>query len=335
MKAEASSPPTPPVEPGSAPTQTPVAQQLVCLGDLADLFHIAIPHTWFYGIARWHGRLRWATNRRLREVVRDNLRDVPGLSATELRRATRVFLENKQLRLLLMFLFPRLTSRAVEQLWPIEGLSHLDAALAGEKGALLVMSHLNSTMNLIARDRLLRLGYDFRIAFPAEEKPYQPTRFHQLVDRMRKPNDVPNRRDFHALFNIRPIVRALGEGAVIGLTGDGWHSAGVAKVTFLGREVYFTTGAASISRTMGCPIVPMFVTGTAPDRMRIVIEEPLVPEKTDDSARDLQIMVRRYVDRLDYHLRQSPLAWEHWFEPRAMDTMATLLDKTLRERYRL
>ena len=44
-------------------------------------------------------------------------------------------------------------------------------------------------------------------------------------------------------------------------------------------------------------------------------------------------MVRRYVDRLDHHVRQSPLVWEHWFEPRAMDTMATMLDKPLRERY--
>ena len=309
----------------------------MCLGDLADLCHPAIPLPWMYRLARWHGRLVCSIDRRTRRIVRDNLRSMPGLpsSERELARLTREFFETKQLRVLLKYLFPRLAPSVAERLWPIEGLDQLDRALEQNKGALLLLSHVNSIMGFVAKDMLIEKGYDIRVAFPVERRPFQPTRVRRLVDRIRgQPAPRPS-RDFYAQFNIRPIVRALADGAVVALTGDGWHSAGLTRVRFLGRDVYFTTGAAGISRAVGCPIVPLFVAGTAPDRMRVVIEEPLLPDKSGDTDRDLHRMVSRYVECLERHVRESPLAWEHWLEPKALDSMATMLDRTLRDRYRM
>jgi lauroyl/myristoyl acyltransferase len=290
-----------------------------------------------YGLARWHGRYRWLVDSVSRNRVRENLRTVPNLASSEadIARFTRLFFEHKQLRVLLIYLFPHLAPRVVERLWPIEGLHHFDRALQGKKGALLLLSHMNSIMGFVAKDMLIGRGYDIRVAFPVERQPFRPTRFRRFVDRVRQRPPGPPNRDFYAQFNIRPIMRALAEGATVALTGDGWHSAGVTRVPFLGREVYFTTGAAGISRAAGCPIVPVFVAGTAPDRLRVVIEEPLWPEKTADADHDLRVTVTRYVERLEHYLREAPLAWEHWLEPQALDTMATMLDRSLRDRYRI
>lgn len=311
---------------------------LVCLGDLAYLSLSVIPLEGLYRLARWHGRLRWLSSRRAARAVFENLRSIPTLvsgSDNDIKRLTREFFENKQLRVLLIYLFSRLDQSVIDRLWPLHGLEHLDDALAHKTGAVILLSHMNSIMGFVARDILLRRGYDVRVAFPIDRKPYQPTHVRTYIDKRRQgPPDPPN-RDFVAQFNIRPIVRALAAGAAVMLTGDGWHSAGLTRVKFLGRDVYFTTGAAGISRTVGCPIVPLFVTGNAPDAMRIVFEKPMWPESSGNSERDLQMSVTRYVERLEYHLLQSPLAWEHWFAPRALDTMATMLDRTLDERYRL
>ena len=54
-----------------------------------------------------------------------------------------------------------------------------------------------------------------------------------------------------------------------------------------------------------------------------------------DTDRDVHRMVSRYAECLERHVQDSPLAWEHWLAPAALDSMTPMLDRTLRDRYRM
>ncbi len=104
---------------------------------------------------------------------------------------------------------------------------------------------------------------------------------------------------------------------------------------FLDRQVYFTTGAVSIARMTGSPVIPFFVTGSAPDRLKVVFEEPIPLERSNDLSRDLETMVADYVQRLEHRVRKNITCWQHLFNDHALDTMAALLEKPLGQRHQI
>jgi predicted LPLAT superfamily acyltransferase len=119
------------------------------------------------------------------------------------------------------------------------------------------------------------------------------------------------------------------------IVADGWHSAAFVKVDFLGRPVYFSTGAMSVARLTGSPVVPLFTVGAPPAGLRFVFEEPIVPDPHLDTAQDIERMIGRYVGRLEHHLRDNIPCWQHWFEEEALVTMANLPSGSLADRYDL
>jgi lauroyl/myristoyl acyltransferase len=140
---------------------------------------------------------------------------------------------------------------------------------------------------------------------------------------------------FHAQFNVRPIIGGLRDNSAVMLMGDGLHSASFVEVEFLGRSVPFTTGPISIARATQASIVPFFVTGTPPENLKIVIEQPIQLEKSDDAQRDLEAMVGKYAHRLEHHLCQNIPCWENWLYANTLDKMINQLEKPLSERYEI
>ncbi len=310
--------------------------KLFDIADVAYLLKPVIPLKWICAVAGLKARAEYLVCGRERSVVRANLAETFGKDKTksEIDSMTSRFFEYRQLRGVLLNLFPKLKPREVERLFPMEGLEHLDRALEQKKGVILMGSHINSSMTLITKDILRRKGYDIRVAIPTETLPYGPTLLRRMIDRFSLNGRGTGQEGmFFAQFNIRPIVRSLAENAVVILMGDGWHSAGFVKAEFLGRRVSFTTGAMSIARLTRSPVVPVFATGAPPDGLEIRIEEPIPLEKTGDPRRDLEAMVQKYAQRLEYHLRRNIPCWEHWLQEDTLDTMAGLLEKSIGDRY--
>ena len=128
-------------------------------------------------------------------------------------------------------------------------------------------------------------------------------------------------------------MEALAQRAVVGMTGDGWHSASFVPGEFLGRTLPFTTGAMSLARSTGALVVPIFMVGEPVSGVRAVIEEPFTVEKTAHPREDVHAAVRRFVGLLDRHLRANPAGWQHLEVPDVLATMATWPQRPLAERY--
>ncbi len=310
------------------------------LADVAYLMHRRVPVRLLYHIARMHGRVLHMTDRRAALAVTNNLRDAfkHDKTSDEVAEMTKQFFEYKQLRALLLTVFRDLHEYEKEELFPIEGLGHLERALAENKGAILLGSHLHSIVTFIAKDMLRGKGYDVRVAIPTKEMPYAPTFVRKIIDSI---SANGNKREsdqggaFHAQFNIKPIMQCLAHKAAVILMGDGWHAAGFVEVKFLGRSLCFPTAAVNIARSTGAPVLPFFVIGRPPDMLRIVIEPPIPLEHSGDAVRDLTAMVADYARRLEGHLYRNVPCWQHWLEDRILEKMSTRSKEALSDRYHI
>ena len=289
-------------------------------------------------LARLQGRMQYRMRPRERAIVRDNLETGFGdeRSANELDRLTRQAFEYRQLRGLMLTVFPRMREARVARLMPLDGVEHLDEVFSQERGPILLGSHLNSFGTLMAVQLLRKRGYDVGVPLPADADPQPASAFRRRLDTLTaKPGFRERTGAFFAQFNLRPMVRRLASGTGLVFIGDGWHSAGFVEATFVDRPAYFTTGPVSVARLTGSPLVPVFVVGAPPDGLRILFEEPIVPDPDVDTRQDLNRMVGTYVQRLEQHVRANIPCWQHWFERDAFGRMASLPQGTLSERYEI
>lgn len=311
--------------------------KLVGSEDAAYVLYSALPLHRLFALARLHGRLAHRTRHRQRRAVRRNLETVFGAerSPGELDALTRAFFEQRAARGLLLALATRLSSSEMTRLFPIEGLEHLDEAVRQQRGVILLGSHLNSIVMFNAIVLLRERGYDIGVALPEEGDPWAPSRLGKVLARSfgtRPLRELLNA--FYAQFNIRPIVRALAAGTIVAQTGDGLHSARFVEVDFLGRRAPFPTGMMRVAQAAGAVVVPVFQVGEAPDRLRIVLEEPLTVER-DGGEASMTTAVASFAGLLERHLRTSIPSWEHWLIEDTLGTMASWRQRSLQERYRV
>lgn len=306
---------------------------LVTLSDLTYVSYPFVPLRWLCALARFHGTVQYRTNKRSTAAVRDNLASANGkLSDAELEAMTRRFFEYSSLRNLLLLLSPKLTDDKMLELFTVDGLDRLDRALAAGKGVVLLASHLNSVSVFMLVIMLRRRGYDIRVAFTVERDSWSSSRFRSLLNKVTGDRTYFDHIGaFYCQLNIRPIVRALSQGAAVLQTGDGWHSAGFVEVDFLNRRLPFTTGMLRVAQETGATVVPIFTEGSPPDRLKFKIEEPFsVPRNEPVDA-----SVTAFARRLEHYLTENLECWEHWRVPDALETLASVPKQTLEKRYKI
>lgn len=305
--------------------------KLLDLSDVAFVSYPVVPLRWFFAVARLQGAVRYLTNQRLSRTVRNNLASLNlGLPDSELDKRTRRFFEYARLRELLFLLAPKMTDETLSKLCPVDGLDQLDRCRASGRGVILLASHLNSRAMFLLLIMLKRRGYDIRVAVPTETDPWAPTAFRTLINRrsgLRTYFEYMGA--FYSQFNIRPITRALAEGAIVMQTGDGWHSTGFVEVDFLNRRLPFTTGMIRVAQLTGVPVVPFFIAGTPPASLRFVMEEPFQVEKTEP----VETKIAAYAKRLEHYVLEHPECWEYLEIPDLLQTWSNWSKRSLQERY--
>lgn len=309
---------------------------LISLADLAYLLQPIVPARWMCALAQWRGRVRYRLGGSRTTIVRNNLASVLAESprSGEIEGLTRSFFEFHQLRGLLLALAPQWSAERLARQFPIEGVEHLDQALARGKGVILLGSHLNSVCMFIAILSLRRAGYDVRVAISDTREPFAPTLVRRCTNRLTGTKTLSQRLGmFYCQFNIRPIFQALSKNAIVGQTGDGLHSAAFVETEFLGRTLPFTSGMMSVAQATQAAVVPLFSLGEPPGNIRIVLEPPMHVEQTEDRDEGVRAAVTTFVDRLDHHVRANMACWEHWLIENTFETMKDWKNRSLKERY--
>ena len=307
-------------------------------GDVIYLLYPVIPLRWLFALARLRGKLDCFLRTKRYATVRNNLAAVCGENAKAVYIDTMAhcFFEYQQLRALLVMVSPRISFDELSRLCPIEGLEHLDRAVALKKGVVLLGSHLNSASQFLAVALLRKRGYDASVLVTTDGDVWERTALRKFIDRKLGKKSLKELIGaFYCQFNIRPFIQRLKQNTIVLQTGDGWHSTGFVQVEFLHRMLPFTTGMMHVAQLTGAVVVPLFAVGAPPDKMRFVIEEPFFVEKNEDPNLNLQKSVAAYARRLEYHLLQNIACWQHWEISNTLDTMATWPQRPLSERYHI
>lgn len=237
-------------------------------------------------------------------------------------------------------ILPCLTRFEDASKWHVEGLEHLDEALALDRGAILVSAHLGHVKLIppILRGRgyaiseVVAGSYDS----PArrrerERQDRRASRFRSYIHQrtriradLRKPEDIP------ATLDVRPILDALSRNSAVLILGDGLRSAEFVRMSLLGKTYPYPVGFLKIGMMTGAPLLPTFaVDGERGSRIRIEIHPAL---EVDPSA-DITTNLATFANLLDRQLRKTPHLWHRWDEENCFERALEWAARDLRTRH--
>ena len=295
-------------------------------------YYSVLPIAILLKLARAKGRLKFYFSAE-RAVAEKNLVAVLGDAKTdqEIRATVRrhfEFIEEYDLT----FRLPKLKRFAKLKHWPMDGLQHLDAALARGRGAIVLITHFGYTR--LIKHFLRKNGYKIWVvgaqsskrlkAEKAEKKQLQNfTVFRRFIyERWRVSTDVSDERDLFAGLNIRPLVEVLKNNGVLVIDGDAQHAVNFADLPFLGQVYPFPTGFMKIAMGTGAPVLPTFAVETAEGLgIKVVIEPALELEQNGLAEPATTNNIQRFVRVFESYVERYPYLYkiwtkENWFEER-------------------
>ena len=197
-----------------------------------------------------------------------------------------------------------LDARPREEILPLVevlGREHVEAAMAGGKGAMLVTGHIgNWELHGLAHGWLF--GPIGVIARPLDN-PALDERLCAL--RSRGGNTVVSKRK--ALATVLRILRD-GGGAAVLIDQNVQEKDGI-FVEFFQRPAATTTVAAALALKTGCALLPAHTLLLPDGRYRLIYDPPMVHEPTGDRSADIAALTQKLTLAIESWVRETPEQW--------------------------
>ncbi|WP_169720614.1 lysophospholipid acyltransferase family protein [Geothrix fermentans] len=198
----------------------------------------------------------------------------------------------------------RSVEEALAQFASLEGLEHLDAAMAEGRGVILLTAHAGNYElgGLLLRARNLKV-----------HTVYKPDRFEaveRLREQLRARGGVVGIPVDGVGFSTLPLVKFLREGRLVGMQGDRDFSLNGVPMPFFGREVPFPRGPWELAAMTGAPIVTSFFHTDEARRFHARFGAPLhVQGGRSERMGAIEAGMRSYVADLEALVRRHPSQW--------------------------
>lgn len=115
------------------------------------------------------------------------------------------------------------------------------------------------------------------------------------------------------------LVSRLGRGESVAMQIDR-HTGAAIELDFFGRKAWFPLGPATLGRTTGAPIIPVFMVREGLRGFVARVEDPIIVARTRDRAADLRDATERLVRVYASYVRRYPEQWfnfhDFWAPPR-------------------
>ena len=195
----------------------------------------------------------------------------------------------------------------------VEGLEHLDAALAEGKGAILLTLHLG--FGRLAKPILRARNYAvWTLGSPPADldDEQEQSRFAAFVrgKLLRKPRFQRRQdSDLPVGINLRPVLQALARNEAVLMTVDGKQSLNFVDVPVLGRPVPFATGAPRMATSANAALLPVFVVDTDLSRtvpLKLILKPRIEPPGTGNVDADCLAMLQEFATVAEGIVREHP-----------------------------
>lgn len=199
----------------------------------------------------------------------------------------------------------------------LEGLAHLENALAAGRGAVLWTARGNFS-DLNVKKALCSAGHPIT-NLRSDVHPYSGTRFGcAVLNRVRTsvedrylagtvtlhPDSAPA-----ALLGLQARLR---ENAIVSVAAShaGFRPC---RLPFLGGTLYLAMGGATLARIAKAPLLPVFASPARHGAYVVEIQPALeVPEGTPSRKRD-ELAASAFAVRLESFVQRNPSVWRGWF----------------------
>jgi Kdo2-lipid IVA lauroyltransferase/acyltransferase len=202
---------------------------------------------------------------------------------------------------------PMTQEEVVSQVVRVHGWEHMEKALAGNKGVLILSGHLGNW-------ELMGAYFASKTPTVAVAQNLYDDRFDELITWMRSEKlKIPMIKRGLAL---RGILEALkSNNAICALVDQDTGKDGI-FVPFFGKQTWTQSGVARIAYKTGAALVPAFVVRGADGQFELYVEKEIEFQKTEDAEKDILEIVRRYTEVIETYVKTYPDQWmwmhERW-----------------------
>jgi KDO2-lipid IV(A) lauroyltransferase len=267
-----------------------------------------LPGPILYACARIVGALVFVFSRNDRRKVMHNLNLVSagGTLLTSRRRLLWRFFQNYAFYMVDFF---RLLSKTLEESQSfaklVGGRQHLDEALAQGRGAILLTAHLGHWE--IGGLGLRALGYPVNVVTVKHNSLFT----NNLINMMRSRHGICVIELGNSIYDVIPIVRALGRNEVVAMLGDRAIFKRTGSAVLFGKEVRLPLGPILLAMSTGAHIVPAFSVMEAPGRYCGIIEPALDLRYGPDHEQAIKDNLQQVAQVFERYIRSYP---DQWFE---------------------
>ncbi len=203
----------------------------------------------------------------------------------------------------------------VAPLFEVEGRARLDAALAENRGVVLLCNHFGSHM--MPAHWLLRENYPLRLFM---ERPRHISKF--LSSRFDTDGPTGQRKLFisrraspaEAAGSIIRATRVLRAGMILMIAGDvRWSGPQNSPAEFLGHEYTFSNTWVKIAAMTGAPVVPVFCRIDDQAAYRLEFLDPFTIGSDQTSADDVAGAVQRFLRIVEAQVERDPANSNEYF----------------------
>ena len=261
-----------------------------------------LPYPLQAGLGRSLGRLMHKVFRQRRLIANRNIElCFPKLDREARREAVSAHFESLGLTLIEMALGWWASDRKIERLMTLEGMEHLEAALAGGKGAILVTAHFTSVE---ASGRLFaKVAPPFMAMYRTNNNP--------LIDEILRRGRLKSAAGVIAKDDVKTMLRTLKKNTPVLYAPDQSYNRKLsALVPFFSVPAMSNIATSQIAKMTGAPVLP-YLPLRLPDNRGYLLSilPPIDGFPSDDPAADTE----RYHRVIEDHIRKDPSQyyWVH------------------------
>jgi phosphatidylinositol dimannoside acyltransferase len=284
------------------------------------IFPLAVAYTigtWlgygFYLVARTR-RMRTESELRSLDFAKD-------LDNKTIRRIVRQAIINLVLNHIDILLYQKLAKIPVETYTEIIGLDNLQQALSQNQGVILVHPHFGNPQLLMLalggrKYPINQIGRSLEsIQIPESEiRNPQAVDLPPLTPMLKRIMRVMHQLELAlpAKFiyihqTMLPAFRCLKKNEILAIAVDGLGGENRIPINIQGRQVSLSSGPLAIALRSGAALLPTFILrADSKYRHKIIIEPPLVIQRTNDTASDLAANTQRIGMRIEEYLVKYP-----------------------------
>lgn len=247
------------------------------------------------------GWLVFMTVRSRQRMAERSLRQVFGdrLTAAERKRIRYFCTRNLAKTMLELFRLPTMSDEEFDRLVSVEGIEHLDRAVAMGRGVIAVSAHYGNWEMVPGVMR--RHGYPVSVVARTANDPM--TAAIIISSRESVGQENIDRSD------VRGMLRVLQAGGILGIVPDQYALRGGIVVDFLGLPASTSPGPAVMALRTGAPIVPVFARRTEDNRLICEFHPAVELTPSGDREADVIAGTQMVNDIIGREIRKRPGQW--------------------------